>query len=142
MAKVGDLFPDYKDYSWIKGKGNVTKRYGKRNKTSLARGIFHTFLNLVMDDVVEGNVLKFPKHGGMLYIEHPTDYVVQQLKEQGKLRDFESAGIREPAVVTYRFRDARDLPHKYRVIMDKKRYKRMLRYLFEGKKYSHNIGIW
>lgn len=142
MARVGDLFPEYEKYDWVKGEGNLKQKYGKRNKCGVARGVFHTFMNLLMDDLVEGVRFKFPSYKAMMYIEEIPDEISNNLKAKGKLEGFENAFVSKPYAPTYRFTSNNGDRHKFRVIFDKKRYHAMLRKLNEGKTYSGNIGIW
>jgi len=142
MARVSDLYPEYEKYDWLSGEGNLRRQYGKKSKCSLARGIFHSFMNMVMDDIVEGDQFKFPGFKAMLYMEEVPKEVHEGLRRTGKMQGFDDAFIRVPYTPTYRFTNPNGSMHKYRVIFDKERYYRMLRYQSEGKKYSGNIGIW
>lgn len=142
MARVGDIFPEYENYTWVKGDGNIVKRYGKRNKCSLARSIFHSLMNMLMDDIVEGHIISMPKYEAMLYVETLPEYAKEKLEEQNKLDGFNQALISDPAIPVYRHRDARNTPHKFRVILDKSRYHKLLLNQHSGKQYSSNIGIW
>lgn len=142
MARVCDIYPEYEDYSWVQGEGNICKTYGKRNKCCIARGIFHTFMNLVMDDIVDGHVFQMPSYKGMLYVEQIPGDALEKMQEKGLLQGFEDAFIRKPHIPTYRFISTNGAHHKFRVLLDKKRYLQLLRNQFNGVNYSGNIGIW
>lgn len=142
MAQVSDLFPDYEDYSFLKNSGNVLKTYGKRTKCQLARGIFHSFMNMVMDDIVEGHQFKMPFLQGMLYVEEIPEQALEKMKQRGLLQGFKDACVSKPHIPTYRFVSTNGDAHKFRVILDKARYTNLLRNQFEGVSYSSNIGIW
>lgn len=142
MGGIADIYPNYEDYSWVRGEGNVCKIYGKRDKCQLARAIFHSFMNLVMDDIVDGHVVQFPAYKGMLYVEEIPQEALLKMQGMGLLQGFEDAMVRKPCIPTYRFVSNDGTHHKFRVILDKKRYLRLLRNQSEGKNYSGNIGIW
>lgn len=142
-ARVCDLFPEFEDYSWVRGDAvNICKSYGKKNKCRVVRAIFHSFMNLVMDDIVEGHIFQLPSYGGMLYVEEVPAHALEKMKATGFLQGFDNAMIRKPHIPTYRFISSNGSHHKFRVILDKVRYLRLLRNQHEGKNYSGNIGIW
>ncbi len=142
MARVGDLFPDYEKYDFVKGKGRLARTYGKSDKCRLARGVFHSFMNLVMDDVVEGDVFEFPAYDAKLYIEKIPEFALKRMRENNQMETFDNAMVEAPHAPTYRFKSSNRSSHKFRVIFDKQRYSKMMRNLHEGKRYSNNIGVW
>lgn len=142
MATVGDLFPEYAPYHHVRGQGNLCKKYGKKNKCRVARGVFHSFVNLVMDDIIEGHVFQMPSFKGMLYVEQVPAYALDKMRQGGMLQGFEDALVTRPCIPTYRFVSNNGSRHKFRVILDKQRYRQLLKNQSEGMRYSGNIGIW
>lgn len=143
MARIGDIFCPKDDYSWVKGNGNVIKTYGTINKRGLAVQVFHAFMHMAQEDIVENNtVLKLPLYDGALLIEQIPPEVMRRRREEGKMRHFSEIFARGKGYdMIYRFKKKGKFL-RYRAIMGQSLFKRFTRLVNSGKTYFGIAREW
>ena len=143
MAGIDDIFPKNKNYSWIKGDGNLCKIYQTINKHGLCKQVFHLFIKNVLDDIIDNrDILILPLHDASLMVEEIPQKIMDARRSEGKLAHFDEFNAMGKGYnMIYRFkRKGRCI--KLRVIVGKVMYDRMVKLVNKGKKYYKPVNIW
>lgn len=145
MASINDIFPEGEDYSWIKPKEkmNIAKMYGATSKRHLAIQIYHAFMKKALEDMVEDNVaIELPAFSASLLVEQIPEKVFDSLKGQGKLEFYSTLFTNGKVYIPmYRYKK-HGVCQKYRVILGKGMFERLVDLVNSGKRYFGYSAQW
>jgi|GEM_PF-2567486 len=145
MATIKYVFPRKEDYSFIKTrKGeNIARSYGSQSKRALAIQVFHAFMKNMLEDVIENNtVVELPLYKAAILIEQMPEEVFKRLREKGKLKfyitQYNGGKVYVPV---YRYKK-KGKNQKFRMILGKTMFNRLVELVNIGKRYFGYTSHW
>jgi len=145
MATIRYVFPKKDKYSFIKKrKGeNIARNYGSSSKRGLSIQVFHAFMKNMLEDVIENNtIVELPLYNAAILIEQMPDEVFKSLRENGKLRYYMTIYNHGKIYVpVYRYKK-KGKCQKFRIILGKTMFNRLVELVNMGKRYVGYTSHW
>lgn len=139
-VRITDILHEGLDYSFLKGEGDIARRYKAGSLMMLARKISYDFLKVVIDDIIEkGNIYKLPIQSGAhlkIVTKTPAEVEIATTKRGRRYREvdlFETDYRIYEMVMDYKYYGK---PRRRHVQLGMNYYKRIVANANNGKHYG------